>query len=1164
MDQSIQNQLHKRRALLWLLFAVFCMSGMARSVTTYSGFTQTAGSYTKLAYLNATCDKFVDGDFSTSWYRAVGSESVPAGETEAGDNALTLFDDTETLDYSPVDGWSSAYLPKNQFIIPSSLLSSVPTGSYISQLVFYSVNDAVDLGTARYEVYLDEPEQNCFYHGDDFVAWSSLSSVYDGSLSISGHTMSVVFDHPYQYQGGNLLIGFNQIEPGSNIKTEWYGKSFSVHVGSGNWAYYVFYVSIPTSNSLPSGGLKLPKTTIIYSSTLPSVIRPTGLTSSLTQGDGSVATLSWTENGSAVAWEICLNDDETNLISATSNPFTLSGLIPETAYSVKVRSVNGDERSLWSESVAFRPTDNYTVTLNNGTDTNEYVPIHNRDEYYTDNFLSKGQFIIPSEALSSLTDSYINRLTFYAEDFSYNFGTAEFDVQLSTATRAVFLIDPSTGNPIVKDWDDSSWVTVYSGRLSVSDHIMEIDFAIPYHYEGGNLQIGINQTQTADGVDCNWYGTNQTENTSVGGVVTWGGSPNMKCEQFLPKTTIGYTLDDPRAIKVPKNLSVSYEGGTSAEVSWTSTESGWDLKLKNVLTEDSVVVENVTSPYTLTNLSLGTKYEVCVRSRRDNVSVVGTIFSEWTEAETFITDLAPDGDWCQIGLYLSDASGDGWTGNAIRVEDVLTGKELATVANSSESGAGEEQLISVDVPVGRKIQLVWVQGENPSDCSWRVVDVNREDICTSTDVDVASLSDGDVLAVYTVDCTISPWKKPTGLTVRPLVSLATVDWQENSDPAATSWILAYKSASDTDFTELSVSEHPYVMESLAPETTYILKVRPDTGAGGVEKWSEEVEFTMNADYVAPYDLSATIDATQSTASLSWSGNSSQYNVKYRKKASFFEDFESGIPSSWSCVDADGDGHGWDVFTYTTGPSEVPVDGLVEGGKYPSSASYDIDNNQSLSPDNWLITPRIPLRGTLKVGLRGYTADFSPENYAIYLSTTGTSVSDFTTQLVGKTGATSSFVEQSIDLSLYEGQTGYIAIRHFDTEDKLRLLVDDFGLYESADWTSMTVDDPSTVIEGLDANSLYEFQVQGLNPDLAGGTAWSSIYSFFTYTGSFTQKGDVNRDGTLNVEDVTALVNIIQHRDKAEYNYDYDAADLNGDGEYNVIDVTSLINLIQGR
>lgn len=65
------------------------------------------------------------------------------------------------------------------------------------------------------------------------------------------------------------------------------------------------------------------------------------------------AVLTWTENGEATAWEIMLNDDEENLISADSNPFTLTGLTPETAYTAKVRAVNGEKTSKWSNAVPF-------------------------------------------------------------------------------------------------------------------------------------------------------------------------------------------------------------------------------------------------------------------------------------------------------------------------------------------------------------------------------------------------------------------------------------------------------------------------------------------------------------------------------------------------------------------------------------------------------------------------------------------------------------------------------------------------------------------------------------------------------------------------------------------------------------------------------------------
>ena len=59
-------------------------------------------------------------------------------------------------------------------------------------------------------------------------------------------------------------------------------------------------------------------------------------------------------------------------------------------------------------------------------------------------------------------------------------------------------------------------------------------------------------------------------------------------------------------------------------------------------------------------------------------------------------------------------------------------------------------------------------------------------------------------------------------------------------------------------------------------------------------------------------------------------------------------------------------------------------------------------------------------------------------------------------------------------------------------------------------------------------------------------------------------GDVNRDGKVNISDVTAQVNIILGKDKPEDNYDYDAADVDRDGEIRIGDVTELVNIILGK
>ncbi len=62
-------------------------------------------------------------------------------------------------------------------------------------------------------------------------------------------------------------------------------------------------------------------------------------------------------------------------------------------------------------------------------------------------------------------------------------------------------------------------------------------------------------------------------------------------------------------------------------------------------------------------------------------------------------------------------------------------------------------------------------------------------------------------------------------------------------------------------------------------------------------------------------------------------------------------------------------------------------------------------------------------------------------------------------------------------------------------------------------------------------------------------------------------GDVNRDGSISIADVTALVNIILG--KATYpedadEYDFEAANVNGDDSISIADVTKLVNIILGK
>lgn len=153
-----------------------------------------------------------------------------------------------------------------------------------------------------------------------------------------------------------------------------------------------------------------------------------------------------------------------------------------------------------------------------------------------------------------------------------------------------------------------------------------------------------------------------------------------------------------------------------------------------------------------------------------------------------------------------------------------------------------------------------------------------------------------------------------------------------------------------------------------------------------------------------------------------------------------------------------------------------------------------------------------------------------------------------------------------------------------------LTVDYLSLYSylpSEDWYITTVDDedlpdwltiePEDIYEVDEETGEEEFsgEVQ-LNVEAAPlpeGVAGRECTVKFGYTGvellyHFTQGdtsgsgllvGDVNRDGRVNVSDVSALINMILGITEK----DMETADVNGDGKVNVSDVSALINIILG-
>ena len=949
---------------------------------------------------------------------------------------LTVNDGTSTNGNVPIYGYWCDNITKSQFIIPAGDLASMQWGT-INKLTFYSSNASVNWGAATFEVYMTETSETTLSALADYTTMEKVMNA--GTLSISGNKMVVELNAPYQYLGGNLMIGFLQTVSGSYSSCSWYGVSaasgasyggygtsvnaqsflpkitffyepgeepacqkptgvtytdVTPHEATVTWtsdasawqiqlgeedpvdveeATYTFTGLVPEASysvkvRANCNGTFSEWTSPVSITTGIACPAPTGLAATLTPGDGSVATLNWTSEASAwvVAYKTAA-DEEFTEVNVTENPFTLTGLTAETDYTAKVKAVCGGEdgESQWSSTITFTPTDAFTLTVNDGTSTNGNVPIYG---YWCDN-ITKSQFIIPAGDLASMQWGTINKLTFYSSNASVNWGAATFEVYMTETSETTLsaLADYTTMEKVMN-----------AGTLSISGNKMVVELNAPYQYLGGNLMIGFLQTVSGSYSSCSWYGVSAASGASYGGYGT-----SVNAQSFLPKITFFYEPGEEPACQKPTGVTVSYEGGTEATISWTSDATAWNMRVNG-----TEINGTITNPYTLTGLDLATTYEVEVQAN------CGDVTSDWTSPVSFTTDLCLAENECAINIALTDSYGDGWNGGQLSVVDVLTEEVLGTYTITSGSSAN----YTLNVCDGRDINIVYTAGNYPTENGWVVTAVTNEIISEHEGCSSDCAPTAGIQATYTVGC--------------------------------------------------------------------------------------------STDCVKPFSLVA--EPTENTATLSWEGYQESYNVKYRTAAYadpyFYEGFENGIPEEWTGIDADGDGQSWLSFTDY-------ADYAHSGNGFATSASY---SGSPLTPDNWLITPQLDLQGTMKVWLRAQDPNYAEEHFAIYLSTTGNAVEDFTTTLVEERyDLSGEYMEITADLSEYEGQQGYIAIRHFNCTDMFRINVDDFGIYgeehDAGEWVTVTVDEATLDLTDLEPNTKYEWQVEGINEecteDLTSATAY---------------------------------------------------------------------------
>ncbi len=170
------------------------------------------------------------------------------------------------------------------------------------------------------------------------------------------------------------------------------------------------------------------------------------------------------------------------------------------------------------------------LTVYDDIATNNYVPVNG---LWCDAYL-KCEYVMPATDLTEMSGSNINAMTYYlSTPASDSWGAAHFLVFLKEVDFTS--IDAYQGM--------NGATLVYEGPLDGTQPEMNIFFSTPYHYNGGNLLIGVYNIEKGSYKSVSFYGK------EVNGASVQGFSSNsleaVSCNQrnFLPKTSFYYMPD---------------------------------------------------------------------------------------------------------------------------------------------------------------------------------------------------------------------------------------------------------------------------------------------------------------------------------------------------------------------------------------------------------------------------------------------------------------------------------------------------------------------------------------------------------------------------------------------------------------------------------------------
>ncbi len=856
---------------------------------------------------------------------------------------------------------------------------------------------------------------------------------------------------------------------------------------------------------------------------------PTELT--CTKVTGTTATLSWTEKGSATAWQICLNDDENNLINVSTIPYTLNGLTPEKIYKAKVRAYGSDGQSRWTNNISFLPSDKRVV--GNYTDNYNGMPTTTYNNY------SVSEQIYTTAELGS--EGIITSIDFYNDTIQC---TRKLDIYMVHTDKSSFYNDEASSYKWVNVTEADK---VFSGDVTFTKDVWTtIELDKVFSYDGQhNVMLVVddntgNYTNNPAVFKC--Y-TSQDENYKFRAVATSSNSSdydptNMPsyCSYSNFKNQIRISVAEEGDVLRPGFLTCTEVTGSTATLSWTEngTATAWQLCLND---NENNVIDVTTNPYILTDLSADVIYTAKVRA------VSGNKFSEWTRNVSFEPTCKRS-----IGAGASTFKNLPTSTN----ESYYLSEQIYTSAELGSAGV----ISSIDFfftssPRTRNLDIYMVHtGKDSFDGNYGWVSVTEADKVFS----------GNVTFVKNEWTTIE------------LDNLFSYDGQQNVVIVIDDNTGSYTYDSSASFRVFDVDEDQSIYCNGYNNGGYgdVDPTNSSERYGNLQKMKNQIRlgYATGSSVPRPKDLVCK-DFTFNTATLSWT--------------------ESGEATSWQiCLNNDeknlvnADKNTFTINnlapgTYTAKVRAVSGNEVSDWSKSVSfgplgkirigTGTYTQYNMPSMTASPYSLTEQIYTSeeiGDAGAGAGVITSiDFyntAPEqtrNLDIYLVHT--------------------------DKSCFNNSTEYISVSETDLvfSGNVTFLQDDWTVinfdkdfsYDGKSNVAIVVDDNTGssfqgepircyALQTYDNQIVYMSGGNNYDPAMPSGGGLMPYKNQIRL--GFTQPavaGDVNGDGSVTIKDAIAVVNYILTNGHPTGNFVFSAADMNGDKTITISDATAIVNRI---